>query len=361
MNTGKQIEDFNMEDLKQLLLAGRRATQYAWDHYEELAARESACTLYGPYDYGIGAAIPGKSIPISSRTLTLKTRKKKYLIYELDSEYRLLRVTQVFNSVNDVTYHCFELEGIQYACPFAYNQKRKRRGGEVIALAYKDGKPYFYGNLTENKVLVDFYEYVSPERVRVIGYSYNPVSIYSLHGYLIDPEAPLGELNSPAQRSCWEEKPMYTDFSQFFRDPEAVERKEEKVTNNSVSDWIDNVLNSDIPDNIAAFCFNLYEEGNGSWSMELVGANGFDLESEDWPCDEVTDFKSRENPYKWEENCSWEEALAHIVKVLKKYLANGKHAELLKSRTGVGVEFVDGNIEILYSIRRGRTGDGSLS
>ncbi len=351
MIKGNQINDLTMEDLKQLLLDGRRASQYAWDHFEELAVREAAYTLYGPYEYGIGAAIPGKLVPIRSRTLTVKTSKKKYLIYELDSEYKLLRVTQVFNSVKDVTYHCFELEGIQYACPFAYNQRRCR-GNEVIALGYKDGRPQFYGNLIENKVLIDFYEYVSLEKVRVIGYSYSPTSIYSLHGYLIDPEAPLGELNSAAQRSCWEEEPMYTDFSQFFRDPEVVEQQEEEVTNKPISDWIDNVLNSDIPDNIAAFCFNLYEEGNGSWSMELVGAGRFDLEDEDWPCDEITDLDSRKDPYKWEMDCTWQEALAHMVNELKEYLTNGKHAELLKSRTGVGVGFVDGDIEILH--RRGQ-------
>lgn len=342
------MKDLTMEDLKQLLLDGRQVAQYAWEHYEELAAREAVYTLYGPYEYGIGAAIPEEIIPKASRILTRKTRRKNYMIYELDGEYKLLRVTQVFNSVNDVTYHCFELEGIQYACPFAYNQKRKRRD-EVIALAYKDGKPHFYGNLTENKVHVDFYEYVSPEKVRVTGYSYNPVSKYSLHGYLIDPDAPLGELNSPAQRSCWEERPMYTDFSQFFRDTEVAEQQEAAVANKPISNWIDAVLNTDIPDNVVAFCFNLYEEGGGKWSMELVGSARFDLEDEDWPCDEVTDFKSRENLYKWDMDCSWEETLAYMVNELKEYLANGKHAGLLKSRTGVGVGFVDGDIEILHS------------
>ena len=34
---------------------------------------------------------------------------------------------------------------------------------------------------------------------------------------------------------------------------------------------------------------------------------------------------------------------------LKLYLKNGKYAEVLKSQAGVGVGFVDGNIEIIYS------------
>ncbi len=116
-----------------------------------------------------------------------------------------------------------------------------------------------------------------------------------------------------------------------------------------LSDWIDDVLNIDIPDEVMAFCFNLYEEGNGSWSMELIGSERFDLEDEDWACDEVTDFRSRQKPYEWEADYTWEEALAYMFNALTDYLENGKYANLLKSRTGVGVGFVDGNIKILHS------------
>ena len=348
MIKGKQISAWGTEDLKQLLLDGRRAAQYASDHYEELAAREAMYTLYGPYDYGIGAARPGRLVSKSSRILALKTRKKQHMIYELDSEYKLLRVKHVFNAVNDLTYHCFSLEGIQYACPFAYNQKSKQLD-EVIALDYKDGTPCFCGYLTETKVLAFFYEYISAETVHVTEYSYNPVSKYSLHGHPIDPNAPLGALNSPAQRGCCEEEPMYTDFALWITDPKRARQQLKKKKSRKITDWIDEILNLDIPDNVVAFCFNLYEEGGGEWSMELVGSGRFDSEDEDWPCDEVTDFQTRKNPYKWEKEYSWEDALAYAVKELQDYLANGKYADLLKSRMGVGVGFVDGDIEVLYS------------
>ena len=119
--------------------------------------------------------------------------------------------------------------------------------------------------------------------------------------------------------------------------------------NMNISNWIDNMLNTDIPDNIVAFCFNLYEEGDGNWSMELVGSDWFDLENEDWAYNEITDFESRRNLYEWKMDCDWEEALTYMVNELTEYLANGKHSELLKSSIGVGVGFVDGNIEILHS------------
>ena len=62
--TGMKKHAMNLTELKQLIQDGRDAMQYAWDHYEELVAREAVHILYGPSDYGIGAGIPGKFIPV---------------------------------------------------------------------------------------------------------------------------------------------------------------------------------------------------------------------------------------------------------------------------------------------------------
>ncbi len=208
--------ELTLDDLKQLLLDGRRARQYAWEHYEELAAREATYTLYGPYAYETGAAIPGSYTPKRARNLTQKTRRKKYTTYELDHEYRPLRVTQVLDSEDTNTFHFFELDGIQYACPFWPN-KKKEGCGHVVAVGYKDGKPYYYAFLSENVLFVRFCEYIAQGKALMTEYGYHPVSKYTVHGYPTDPEAPIGALNSAAYRVCWEEEPAYTDFSQFFQ------------------------------------------------------------------------------------------------------------------------------------------------
>lgn len=104
----------------------------------------------------------------------------------------------------------------------------------------------------------------------------------------------------------------------------------------------------EIPSDVIAFNFNLYEDINKNWSMELVGTESFDVDDEDWACDEVTDFGTRDNPFCWHKEAGWNEVLEEIVSILKEYLNNGAFSSVLKNFKGVGVGFADGDIEILH-------------
>ena len=58
--------------------------------------------------------------------------------------------------------------------------------------------------------------------------------------------------------------------------------------------WVNNILENDIPEGVVAVAFNIYDDGDGNWSVEAVGTSSFDEEDDDWACDEITDFGSRE-------------------------------------------------------------------
>ncbi len=118
---------------------------------------------------------------------------------------------------------------------------------------------------------------------------------------------------------------------------------------NEVANWLDNVLVQDIPEKVVAFCFNLYDDGDECWSMELVGTERFDIDDEDWPCDEVTDFGTREELLRWTNGAEWNVILGEVIGILNQYLEYGKFANVLKGKSGVGVGFVDGDIDVLYS------------
>ncbi len=110
--------------------------------------------------------------------------------------------------------------------------------------------------------------------------------------------------------------------------------------------WLDDVLESDLPPEIVAVNFNLYDDGDGQWSIEFVGADCFDEEDSDWACDEV--FTTRDDPFCWESEASWEEIQEEAADAIKAYLDEGAHAEQLKQYEAVGVGFVDGELELVY-------------
>lgn len=209
--------EISLDKLEQLRQKGEFLAHYAWEHYEELAARGKVYTLYGPYDYGIGAGMPGKFIPQRSRKLTKQTRRKNYLIYDLDCEFRLLRVTSVrdYTRVESI-YHCFELDGVQYAYPFRGTEKKYFKG-EVLAVCNVEGKPQYLAFMRPNYLLIEFFEHINPEKMMVTLYAYAPNAKITVHGYPVDNSAPIGALNSNVERGCWEEVPTNIDFSQWFK------------------------------------------------------------------------------------------------------------------------------------------------
>ena len=113
--------------------------------------------------------------------------------------------------------------------------------------------------------------------------------------------------------------------------------------------WLDNVLdNATLPSDGVAVNFNIYEEGDDEWSVQIILASRFDSEDMDWACDEV--FSSEEDIYIWKQETSWEEVVVSANEWICKYLESGKHAETLKSYEAVGAGFIDGIIEILYPV-----------
>ena len=140
--------------------------------------------------------------------------------------------------------------------------------------------------------------------------------------------------------------------------PKAKEIKTDRgatyLTNMEYEDfekWVDTALSVELPENIEAFCFNLYEDfspyddGKKLYSVEIIGSPSFDETDEDWACDEV--FNNRAYPLCWKSDKSWEGVLEDTKSLVKRYLKEGKHASLLLSKKGVGVGSVNGNLELL--------------
>lgn len=115
---------------------------------------------------------------------------------------------------------------------------------------------------------------------------------------------------------------------------------------NRFAEWLDISLDRELPSNLVAFCFNLYEEENNTWSVELIGSSEFDEADSDWACNEV--FDSREYPCRWQEEAQWEDIHSKIETYIRQYLFTGRYADMLKEYQAVAMGFVDGDLTIVY-------------
>ncbi len=110
--------------------------------------------------------------------------------------------------------------------------------------------------------------------------------------------------------------------------------------------WLDTVLRAELSKEIKAINFNLYEDADNKWSIELAGASEFDENDEDWACSEV--FSTREHPFVITRESNWKEIEALFAAWVNKYLDTGQYAGKLKQYQAIALGFVDSNLQILY-------------
>lgn len=110
--------------------------------------------------------------------------------------------------------------------------------------------------------------------------------------------------------------------------------------------WIDSILMNELNSDIKAINFNLYEDADNKWSIELVGTLSFDRNNDDWACDEL--FATRDNPFIIVCQSDWKSMETYFIDLVRNYISSGKYAGKLKSYQAIGIGFVDGDLHILY-------------
>jgi len=117
--------------------------------------------------------------------------------------------------------------------------------------------------------------------------------------------------------------------------------------------WLDNMLETNnMPDNTRAFCFNLYEEEDETYGIQLVASNEFDSNDDEgsWACSEV--WTSGEDifyiDHSDESDAGLERGQEFIGGLIRTYLEQGVHRNILLDSEAVGAGFVDGDLEIIY-------------
>ena len=82
----------------------------------------------------------------------------------------------------------------------------------------------------------------------------------------------------------------------FFWGKKKEENYYKEFGYNNFTSWLDEILKNPLPENTKGINFNLYEEENPhTYGIQFVATKSFDLDDEDWACDEI--FSSGENMY----------------------------------------------------------------
>ena len=133
----------------------------------------------------------------------------------------------------------------------------------------------------------------------------------------------------------------------FFWEKKKEENYYKEFDYNNFTSWLDEILKNPLPENTKGINFNLYEEENPhTYGIQFVATKSFDLDDEDWACDEI--FSSGENMYFFTNKNNWEQTLKEIETNIKIYLDKENNSPILKKFEGIGLGFVDGDLIILY-------------
>ncbi|MBE3871809.1 hypothetical protein HJ160_24210 [Vibrio parahaemolyticus] len=111
-------------------------------------------------------------------------------------------------------------------------------------------------------------------------------------------------------------------------------------------DWLDAQLSEDIPERIIAFNINIYES---PFLVEIVGSEEFDLDNEDWACNE--DWLPKKRQIEVSESLfgsSWQTAEQTLLQFTKQYVNSCcSISQKALSNKSLSIGFVDGSLNIV--------------
>lgn len=116
-------------------------------------------------------------------------------------------------------------------------------------------------------------------------------------------------------------------------------------------DWLNQGLSENIPNEVVAFSFNLYlpaGETGIKFGIEIIGAASFDVDDEDWACDEIWQSKQRwlSIPIEYSGD-DWEQCLEVMSQLVVTILESNEPCAIALNSKLIGIGFVDGNLTLI--------------
>ena len=94
---------------------------------------------------------------------------------------------------------------------------------------------------------------------------------------------------------------------------------------NAFADWLNSLLEKDMPENTKAYNFNLYEEEDETYGIQLIASDRFyENDGGEWACSEI--YSSEEDifyiDHSDEKNADRQRGMEFICSLINEYLEN---------------------------------------
>lgn len=204
-------------DMFRMIDEGQQAFDYIWEHYEELVSRPATYYLYGPKTHYLGILASGHIVPPKERKVHTRVRWKEYCIYELDENFKPIRIKHV-NKYQRVhcTYHLFEQDGVIYARGF-FEDRKIPISDDLLTIKQINGRTAFFSISKERYLFADYYEYPTEGTVETSSFLFLPGATEKMHNApVMNWDAPYGASDSPVTLDYRVEPYLHIDFKSYF-------------------------------------------------------------------------------------------------------------------------------------------------
>ena len=348
------------------------ASEYAREHLEEIietAYQNCVRKVYTTRGDGLGIACPSlvnhRVIGGHKKGRVLKDIPEKAAYCEIG--YGCDDKPLYFKSVNEFrmefTYFFFEFGGAFWAMElemaakgelhrsvpshklkkFYYDEKdRIQFYAEMDTYGFAIANLYEYPEDAAKPIICHFYYYVThlekapdPAKERWDG-----TQFYE-HLYEITPDLKtITEYNKNADGEYVFSRQI-TSGGKKSSKPKAAADSYQKF-----AEWLDAELEQEIPETGGIY-FDLFSPTEDGFGMYFNVAETFDPDDDDWAC-EPAYCSDTMHMVTTNGELEWDAALAAAVRLIRKYLREGKYKSVLRNYDGIGTAFSDGDIAYVY-------------
>ena len=352
------------------------ASEYAQEHIGEIietAYQNCVRKVYTTRADELGIACPSlvnhRVIGGKKRGRILKTPPDNAAYCEIgyDCDEKPLYFKSVNEFRTEFTYFFFEYGGAVWAMEmemlakgelyrsipshklkkFYYDEKRRIKFyAEMATYGFAIANMYEYPDDETKPIICHFYYYVThlekvpdPTKAR-----WDKTQFYE-HLYEITPDLKtITEYNKNADGEYIISRQI-TSGGKKSTKPKAAADSFEKF-----AEWLDSELEKEIPENSGIY-FDLFSPTEDGFGIYFCITETFAPDDDDWAC-EPAYCSEKMHMVVTNGEMEWENALSTAVKLIKKYLREGKYKSILRKYDGIGTSFSDGDIEYIYAKKK---------